>query len=98
TKTAGIRAVNFNEADLITCFANDHGYEHWMAKAIEYYADPVDLLVLISSSGRSPNVINAASCARARGMGVLTLSGFDAGNPLRSLGDVNLWVDSHAYN
>ena len=31
-----MRAVNFNEADLITCFANDFGYEEWLSKAIEY--------------------------------------------------------------
>ena len=39
TKAAGMRAINFNEADLITCFANDYGYEHWVAKALEAYAD-----------------------------------------------------------
>lgn len=98
TKGAGIRAVNFNEADLITCFGNDYGYEHWIARAIEFYADPGDVAILISSSGRSPNVLNAAMCARARGLGVVTLSGFDADNPLRALGDLNLWVNSHRYN
>ena len=51
TKTAGIRAINFNEADLLTCFANDYGYENWVVKALEFYADPGDLVVLISSSG-----------------------------------------------
>ena len=90
TKAAGLRAVTFNEADLITCFANDYGYEHWIARAIESYADPGDTAVLVSSSGRSPNVVNAATCARARGLAVVTFSGFDAGNPLRALGDVNL--------
>ena len=53
TKAAGIRAINFNEADLITCFANDYGYEHWLEKALEAYADPGDLAILISSSGKS---------------------------------------------
>ena len=51
TKASGIRAVNFNEADLITCFANDYGYEHWVEKALEAYADQGDLVILISSSG-----------------------------------------------
>ena len=51
TKNAGIRLVNFNEADLITCLANDYGYENWMAKAIEFYGDDNDLVILISSSG-----------------------------------------------
>ena len=98
TKTVQIRAVNFNEADLITCFANDYGYENWVAKAIDFYADADDLVVLISSSGRSPNIVNAASRARERGLRIVTLSGFDAHNPLRTAGDLNLWVDSREYN
>jgi len=98
TKAAGIRAINFNEADLITCFANDYGYENWVAKAIEAYGDPGDLVILISSSGRSPNIINAASYAKQNGFPLVTLSGFDSDNPLRSLGDINLWVDSKSYN
>ena len=67
TKTAGIRAVNFNEADLITCFSNDYGYENWLAKALEFYADSKDLVILISSSGKSPNMINAAEKAKSEG-------------------------------
>ena len=98
TKTARIRAVNFNEADLITCFANDYGYENWVAKAIDFYADPGDLVVLISSSGTSPNIVNAAERARGAGLSLVTLSGFDGGNPLRALGDLNLWVNSRSYN
>ena len=43
TKAAGMRAVNFNEADLLTCFANDYGYKNWVARALEFYADPDDL-------------------------------------------------------
>ena len=54
TKASGIRAVNFNEADLITCFANDYGYEHWVEKALDFYADPKDVVILISSSGSHP--------------------------------------------
>ena len=98
TKVAGIRAVTFNDADLITCLANDFGYEQWIAQAIECYGDAGDVAVLISSSGASPNIVNAARQARARGLGVVTLSGFDAGNPLRALGELNLWVNSRSYN
>jgi len=98
TKAAGIRAVTFNDVDLITCFANDHGYEQWIAKAIECYGDAGDVAVLISSSGASANVVNAARHARTRGLGVVTLSGFDPDNPLRTLGDLNLWVNSRSYN
>lgn len=98
TKVAGIRAVNFNEAALITCFANDYGYEQWMARAMAAYGDPGDVALLVSSSGASPNVLAAARQARDSGLRVVTLSGFAPDNPLRTLGDLNLWVDSRSYN
>jgi len=98
TKAAGIRAINFNEADLLTCFANDYGYEHWVAKALEFYADTGDLAILISSSGKSPNMLNGAEKAKNMGLSVITVSGFLSENPLRKLGDLNLWVDSSEYN
>ena len=98
TKAAGIRAINFNEADLITCFANDYGYERWVEKALEAYADLGDLAILISSSGNSPNILNGAEKAKAMGLSVVTVSGFSADNPIRKLGDLNLWADSTAYN
>jgi len=98
TKAAGIRAINFNEADLITCFANDYGYEHWVEQALETYADSGDLAILISSSGKSQNILNAAEKANEMGLSVITVSGFLTDNPLRKLGDLNLWVDSTEYN
>ena len=98
TKAAYIRAINFNEADLITCFANDFGYENWVAKALEAYADKGDLVILISSSGKSQNMLNAAEKGNEMGLSVITVSGFLTDNPLRKLGDLNLWVDSTKYN
>ena len=98
TKAARIRAINFNEADLLTCFSNDYGYEHWVAKALEFYADPGDLAILISSSGKSQNMINGALQAKELGLPLITLSGLGAENPLRQLGDLNLWVESTEYN
>jgi D-sedoheptulose 7-phosphate isomerase len=98
TKAAGIRAVNFNEADLITCFANDYGYEQWVAKALEAYADKGDLTILISSSGKSQNILNASKIASDIGLSTITLSGFFKDNPLKKSGDLNLWVDSCEYN
>ena len=98
TKAAGIRAVNFNESDLITCFANDYGYENWVAEALEAYADPGDLAILISSSGKSQNILNGAEKAKKMGLYLITLSGFFPDNPLRKLGSLNLWVDSTEYN
>ena len=98
TKQAGIRTVNFNEADLITCFANDYGYENWVAKSIEFYGDEGDVAILISSSGKSNNMINAAAQANKMGIHVITLTGFEQDNPLKKLGELNFWLDSRAYN
>jgi D-sedoheptulose 7-phosphate isomerase len=98
TKAARIRAINFNEADLITCFSNDYGYEHWVEKALEAYADKGDLAILISSSGKSQNILNAATKAKEMGLSVISISGFLTDNPLRKLGDLNLWLDSTEYN
>ena len=98
TKVAGIRAINFNEADLITCFSNDYGYEKVFEKAIEFYGDKGDLLILISSSGSSENVVNAAQLANELGISTITFTGFKNGNPLRKLGDINFWVDCKSYN
>jgi D-sedoheptulose 7-phosphate isomerase len=98
TKAAGCRAVTFNEADLLTCFANDYGYENWVERALNFYADKGDIVILISSSGTSKNIVNGAIWAKQNDMSVITLSGFNADNPLRKMGDINLWVDSKGYN
>lgn len=98
TKAAQIRAINFNESDLITCFANDYGYENWVKEALNAYADPDDLVILISSSGQSANIINAAKRAPELGLPLITFSGFSQHNPLRSLGEINFWIDSNNYN
>jgi len=99
TKNAGVRCLNFNEADLITCFSNDYGFEKWIEKTIEFYGDKGDLLILISSSGKSLNMINAANAAKkSKFSKVVTFTGFQENNPLKALGDINIWVNSRAYN
>ena len=98
TKICKIRAINFNEADLLTCFANDYGYENWVQKALSFYADKGDLLICISSSGQSKNIINGAKFAKKIGCKVVTLTGFDKKNKVRKIGHVNLWLNSKNYN
>ena len=99
TKNANIRSVNFNEADLITCFANDYGYERWIEKAIDFYGDTGDALILISSSGKSKNMINACNAAKNNKISkIITFTGHHKDNPLSKLGDINFWIDSKAYN
>ena len=99
TKNANVRCFNFNESDLITCFSNDYGYEKWVEKTVDFYADKGDILILISSSGKSLNMLNACKAARNKEMStVITFSGHDKDNPLSKLGDINFWIDSKAYN
>ena len=98
TKQGGVRAVTFNEPNLITALGNDCGFENWIAKAVDLYADPADLLILISSSGTSANVVKAAQRAREKKIAVAALTGFAADNPLGKLADPHLWADSRAYN
>ena len=98
SKGAGIRTVNFNDTNLITALSNDYGYENWMEKAVEIYGDAGDMVILVSSSGSSKNVIKAAGVAKRMDMKIVTFSGFLADNPLKQCGDINLWVDSKAYN
>ena len=99
TKNAQIRSVNYNEADLITCFSNDYGYERWIEKAIEFYGKNKDVLILISSSGKSQNMINACKAAKKKNISkVITLTGHEKNNPLSKLGNINLWIESKAYN
>ena len=64
SKNANIRAINFNEADLITCLSNDYGYENWISSAINLYANKGDILVLLSCSGSSPIIVKAAKLAK----------------------------------
>ena len=66
TKNARVRCSNYNESDLLTCFSNDYGYERWVEKAIEFYADEGDSLILISAGGNSPNMINGAKRAKEK--------------------------------
>ncbi len=98
TKISKIRSITFNESNLITCFANDYGYKKWISKGIEKFSIPGDICILISSSGESKNIINAAKECRRKKIYLITLSGFKSNNPLRKLGNINLWVNSNHYN
>ena len=99
TKNAGVRCTNYNESDLLTCFSNDFGYERWVEKAIDFYGDQKDVLILISSSGKSANMINACKAAKNKKISkIITFTGHEKGNPLSQLGEINFWINSKAYN
>lgn len=96
-KHGEVRATAFNDSSLLTCISNDESYDDVFKIPVERFADAGDVLVCISSSGRSANVLAAAEMGRARGCRIVTLTGFDEDNPLRLLGDVNFYVPSPRY-
>jgi D-sedoheptulose 7-phosphate isomerase len=96
-KTGRMRAVAFNDPALLTSVSNDFGYGQVFERPIEMFADPGDVLVAVSSSGQSQNILRGARKAREKGCSLLTLSGFAPDNPLRSEGDLNLYVPSASY-
>ncbi len=98
TKNSKINALTFNEYNLITCFSNDYGYEKWLEKSISFYCKKNDILILISSSGKSKNIINAAKFAKKRKMFLITFTGMKKNNPVSKYGNLNFWVDSKKYN
>jgi D-sedoheptulose 7-phosphate isomerase len=96
-KAVGVRAMAFSETPLLTALTNDHGYQCVFERPAALWADAGDLMVAISSSGQSDNILRAVRAAAGRGCRLITLSGFSAANPLRQLGDINFYIASSDY-
>lgn len=96
-KALQVPSQTFYDSNLLTCLANDIGYQNIFSYPLEQLLKSHDLLVAISSSGKSPNILNAAETARAHNASLMTLSGFNASNPLRSMGNLNFWIDRKDY-
>jgi D-sedoheptulose 7-phosphate isomerase len=92
-----LRALTLHEPSVITCFSNDYGYEHVFSSRLIKMARKEDVLIAISSSGQSNNILNAVKCMRSIGAATITLTGFKENNSLRRLGDINYWVNSSEY-
>jgi D-sedoheptulose 7-phosphate isomerase len=96
-KNGGVPAMAFNDGASLTCLANDLGYDQVFARQIAMHGRKGDLLIAISSSGKSASILNAATVAREAGCEICTLSGFKPDNPLRAMGDFNFYVPSQEY-
>jgi len=92
-----LKASTLHEASQLTCMSNDYGYENAYARMVSQMVEPGDVVIAISSSGNSMNIRNAAQHAADKGAAVVTYSGFAADTPLRSMGDINFWLDSNDY-
>lgn len=93
----GFKTIDLMSPSLLTCIANDYGYENVFAKPIEMFAEAGDMLFAVSSSGNSRNILNACRSALDKKCRVVTFSGFNLDNPLRKLGHLNFYVPSTHY-
>lgn len=95
--SVGVKALVFGDVPLLTALSNDYGYIYVYERQIKLWAEKEDLLIAISSSGQSENILRAVRLARDLGAFIVTLSGFKTDNPLRSMGDINFYVNSDFY-
>ena len=96
-KNGGVNSRALNDSSSLTCLANDFGYEFIFSKQIDYYANEDDLVIAISSSGESKNILNGINSASKKNCSVITLSGFKKDNSLRSKGMINFYINHHDY-
>jgi D-sedoheptulose 7-phosphate isomerase len=99
TKNANIRTMAFNDTALITCLSNDYGYENWIGKTINFYLKKNDIMILVSCSGESKNLINAIKIGKKKGLKkIVTFTGCKKNNTLSKMADMSFWVNSNSYN
>jgi D-sedoheptulose 7-phosphate isomerase len=97
-KIANKPSFAFSDAALITCFSNDYGYDNAMMEWLKIYFKKGDLLVAISSSGKSNNILNAVDYVQTiSDAKIITLSGFDVSNPLKGKGNLNFHIENSSY-
>ena len=94
----GVEAMAFTDPSMLTAYANDYGYDSSVVHFLGTYANDGDTVILISSSGKSRNMLKGAGWAKEHNLNVITFTGFSKDNPLSKLGDMNFWVDSKVYN
>ena len=96
-KNGHLRAMAFNDVALLTATSNDLAYDQVFSLPLERLARPGDLLIAISSSGNSPNIVRALETARRLSLEAVTLTGMQPDNRARTLGDINFHVPLTRY-
>ena len=96
-KNAGIRTNVFTDTALMTALANDLCYEEVYAEPLRWNMKEGDMLVAISSSGNSPNIVRAVKAAKSLNGTIITLSAMSEDNAIRKLGDLNFYVTAQTY-
>ena len=98
SKQAKMQALAFNDSAAITALSNDYGYELWIEKTLDYHSSQNDIVMFLSVSGESKNLLIGAEFARKQGLKVISFTGMRQNNSLSKLSDYNFWVNSNAYN
>lgn len=96
-KNGGMKTCSLYDSSVMTCMGNDYGYEYVFSRQLEFLLNENDLLIAISSSGNSMNIVNAINVAKEKKGKVITLSGFKSDNKIRHMGDYNVYVDIEHY-
>lgn len=97
-KNGHLHTQVFSDVSLLTAVSNDISFENVYSEPLRRRGRRGDMLVAISSSGRSPNILHCARLAKKMGISVVSVTGFDADNPLRTLGDLNAYVPATSYS
>lgn len=97
SKNGGVRSMSFNDPAVLTAIGNDLGFDQVFAEPLRRFGRLGDLLISISSSGNSPNVVHALKVARAQGLLIATFSGMKPDNASRSAGDLNFYIPASTY-
>jgi len=97
SKLAGIPTLCFSDASLLTALGNDCDFENVFKEAIQMHIQKTDILIAISASGESENILRGVDAAKSIDCLVITLSGFQRNNQLSQKGNYNLWIDSTSY-
>ena len=99
TNNSNLKCLSYNDAAIVTCYANDFKFENWISRVITKYGKKNDVLILISSSGTSKNMVNALKTARKKEFkNIISFTGFENKNYLSKKSDINFWIKSKNYN
>ena len=98
SNTMKIKTLSFDNSAHITCFSNDYGYENWVKKTIDIFSNNTDLIILLSASGNSKNMINAAKYCKKKNIEFYSITGFKRNNQLNKNSKNYIWINSSSYN
>tara|TARA_B100000989_G_C19532662_1_gene470976 strand:- start:2658 stop:3185 length:528 start_codon:yes stop_codon:yes gene_type:complete len=98
TNTANFKVYSYDNSAQITCLANDYTYSNWVKKIIEYYVDKQDLVLFISASGESKNIVEGAKFCNRKKIKFISVTGFNKENRLNNLSKHFCWINSKSYN